>query len=55
MITAPGRVENLRITTPQGNYTQMKVSWSIPLLRDRNGIIKEYILKYNGVSNVLEI
>ncbi|CAC5393945.1 PTPRB [Mytilus coruscus] len=43
----PGRVENFDITTPQGNYTQMIVSWSIPLLRERNGIIKEYVLKHN--------
>lgn len=54
LISAPGRVVNFKIT-PQGNYTQMIVSWSIPLLRERNGIIKEYVIKYNGVSSVLEI
>lgn len=57
MITAPGRVESFRITTPDGNYTQMIVSWSIPLLRERNGIIKEYVLKHNisEVNSVLKI
>lgn len=55
MITAPGRVESFEITTMDGNYTQMIVSWSIPLLRERNGIIKEYVLKHNisEVNSVL--
>lgn len=51
-IPAPGAVLNLKVERPTDSFTQMKVSWSIPLLRDQNGVIKNYIIEHNvtGVS-----
>ncbi|CAG2200546.1 unnamed protein product [Mytilus edulis] len=44
---APGKVTNFEITIPANTLTTMQVSWAIPLLRDRNGIIKEYRISHN--------
>lgn len=46
-ITAPGRVTSFEIKRPSVILTTMEVSWSIPLLRERNGIIKEYKIDHN--------
>ncbi|XP_052067755.1 uncharacterized protein LOC127707244 [Mytilus californianus] len=50
----PGKVTNFEIITPANVFTTMQVSWAIPLLRERNSIIKEYIIKHNisGVTIV---
>ncbi|CAC5380274.1 unnamed protein product [Mytilus coruscus] len=44
---APGKVTNFEIMTPANVFTTMQVSWAIPVLRERNSIIKEYIIKHN--------
>ncbi|XP_071135950.1 uncharacterized protein [Mytilus edulis] len=44
---APGKVTNFEIKRPSTISTTMEVSWSIPLLKDRNGIIKEYKINHN--------
>ncbi|CAG2235004.1 unnamed protein product [Mytilus edulis] len=46
-ITAPGRVTSFEIKRPSVILTTMEVSWSMPLLRERNGIIKEYKIDHN--------
>ncbi|XP_076078839.1 uncharacterized protein LOC143048855 [Mytilus galloprovincialis] len=43
----PGKVTNFEIMTPSNVFTTMQVTWAIPLLRERNSIIKEYIIKHN--------
>ncbi|XP_076078831.1 uncharacterized protein LOC143048847 [Mytilus galloprovincialis] len=50
----PGKVTNFEIMTPANVFTTMQVLWAIPLLRERNSIIKEYIIKHNisGVTIV---
>lgn len=45
--TAPGRVTSFEIKRPSVILTTMEVSWSVPLLRERNGIIKEYKIDHN--------
>ncbi|VDH93210.1 Hypothetical predicted protein [Mytilus galloprovincialis] len=44
---APGRVTSFEIKRPSVILTTMEVSWSVPLLRERNGIIKEYKIDHN--------
>ncbi|CAG2200545.1 unnamed protein product [Mytilus edulis] len=44
---APGKVTNFVIKRPSTISTTMEVSWSIPLLKDRNGVIKEYKINHN--------
>lgn len=44
---APGKVTNFEITRPSNIFTTMEVSWDMPLLRDRNGIIKEFKIIHN--------
>ncbi|VDI39124.1 Hypothetical predicted protein, partial [Mytilus galloprovincialis] len=44
---APGRVTSFEIKRPSVILTTMEVSWSMPLLRERNGIIKEYKIDHN--------
>ncbi|VDI18095.1 Hypothetical predicted protein [Mytilus galloprovincialis] len=44
---APGKVTNFEIMIPTNTLTTMQVSWAIPLLRDRHGIIKEYRISHN--------
>ncbi|VDI30997.1 Hypothetical predicted protein, partial [Mytilus galloprovincialis] len=44
---APGNVTNFNIKRPTVILTTMDVSWSMPLLRERNGIIKEYRISHN--------
>ncbi|XP_071135947.1 protein eyes shut homolog [Mytilus edulis] len=50
----PGKVTKFEIMTPANVFTTMQVAWAIPLLRERNSIIKEYIIKHNisGVTIV---
>ncbi|VDH93211.1 Hypothetical predicted protein [Mytilus galloprovincialis] len=50
----PGKVTNFEIMTPANVFTTMQVLWAIPLLRERNSIIKEYIIQHNisGVTIV---
>ncbi|XP_052089987.1 phosphatidylinositol phosphatase PTPRQ-like [Mytilus californianus] len=44
---APGKVTNFEIKRPSTISTTMEVSWFIPVLQDRNGIIKEYKINHN--------
>ncbi|XP_063402382.1 tyrosine-protein phosphatase 10D-like [Mytilus trossulus] len=44
---APGAVLKLKVGKPTNSFTQMNVSWSIPLLRDRNGVINKYTIEHN--------
>ncbi|VDH96333.1 Hypothetical predicted protein [Mytilus galloprovincialis] len=44
---APGKVTNFEIKRPANIFTTMEVSWAMPLLRERNGIIKEYKISHN--------
>ncbi|XP_052090197.1 uncharacterized protein LOC127726782 [Mytilus californianus] len=44
---APGKVTNFKITRPSNIFTTMEVSWDMPSLRDRNGIIKEFKIIHN--------
>ncbi|XP_063402366.1 phosphatidylinositol phosphatase PTPRQ-like [Mytilus trossulus] len=44
---APGKVTNFVIKRPSTSSTTMEVSWSIPLLKDRNSIIMEYKINHN--------
>ncbi|CAC5355926.1 unnamed protein product [Mytilus coruscus] len=44
---APGKVTNFEIKRPSAILTTMEVSWAVPLLRERNGIIKEYKINHN--------
>ncbi|XP_052089968.1 tyrosine-protein phosphatase 10D-like [Mytilus californianus] len=44
---APGVVLNFKVDKPNDEHTKMKVIWSIPELRNRNGMIKEYRVEHN--------
>ncbi|XP_052089969.1 phosphatidylinositol phosphatase PTPRQ-like [Mytilus californianus] len=44
---APGKVTNFVIKRPSAILTTMEVSWGMPLLRERNGIIREYKINHN--------
>ncbi|XP_052089967.1 tyrosine-protein phosphatase Lar-like [Mytilus californianus] len=44
---APGKVTSFIIRRPTNILTTMQVSWAIPSLQDRNGIIKEYKISHN--------
>ncbi|CAC5380285.1 unnamed protein product [Mytilus coruscus] len=44
---APGKVTNFEIKRPANIFTTMEVTWTMPSLRDRNGIIKEYKISHN--------
>ncbi|CAG2236635.1 PTPB [Mytilus edulis] len=44
---APGKVTSFLIRRPTNILTTMEVSWAIPSLQERNGIIKEYTISHN--------
>lgn len=51
-IVAPGQVLNLNVQKRGSDYKSAYVSWSLPALKDHNGVLKRYLFSsnYTGVS-----